>query len=323
VIEQMTVAGRAAGLNQAEIRATLKSALTAGKRNPLEPRRTREHETPRTLSTARFAAIAESLLERLPVEQQPDVLAMIVARRLELGLCADVFALPRPPEQQALLKELAEQFGRDDLARTGLLKRTPTGDPDLRRFAWPEHRWCVIWRDPDRDAQTIERRYTGDRDTERRWVFPAQRGPEWPLGWHLLASAEPERLVVVVEGPSDYFAARAMAFARCRDGAQQMPLIVALASATKLRSEWLPALARRRVFVALDGDEAGERASNAILEQLRVAEIECERTRPPEDVKDWAEARARDCKMSESQSTTEARYVAGERAAVRQEKALG
>jgi 5S rRNA maturation endonuclease (ribonuclease M5) len=255
--------------------------------------------------------------------RQLDVMLYLVSRRLELGISADVFALPPPLDQRAIVAALAEEFGREPLAQSGLIKGMPAGEPDLSRLVWPEHRLAVIWRTPEGSAQTIERRYTGSRDTERRWVFPAQRGAEWPLGWHELARAEADRPVILVEGPSDLWAARARAFVNTFGKGHPLAVVLALPAATKLRPEWLRALMGRRVFVALDTDKAGEEASSAILSQLEAVGIAAERARPLAPAKDWAAAWRAEHKMTETEARAEAQYLATERAALVEGAASG
>jgi hypothetical protein len=307
VRDRLIEAARAAGLRMPEIHATISSGLRSGKQRPVDlEHHQRLTRTVPSLPLEAFAAIAERLAELCPLEGQREVTGYLASRRLELGV-ADAFALPPTHQQKPVVSTLAQEFGRDALAQTGLIRRMPSGEPELSRFVWPEHRLCVTWRGPEGIAQTIERRYTGRGDTERRWVFPAQRGAEWPLGWHLLERAEPERHVVIVEGPSDYFAVRAWAFVRSRAAAQPMPVALALPAATKLRPEWLRLLMDRRVFVGLDSDEAGEQASLRILEQLNTIGVEGERSRPPAPSKDWAAAWLRASARNERQPAAEGR----------------
>lgn len=312
--DTLAEAARASGLRIPEIRATITSGLRSGKKRPVDlEHHQRLTRTEPSLSQAAFALIAARLAELCPLYAHQDVMEYLVARRLELGVSADVFALPAPAEQRQVVAVLVEEFGREPLAQTGLIKRMPAGEPDLSRFVWPEHRLGVIWRGPDGSAQTIERRFTGNRDTDRRWVFPAQRGAAWPLGWNELVQATPDRSVVIVEGPSDYLAVRAWMFVKSRTANVPVPVALALASATKLRPEWLRSLMDRRVYVALDSDEAGEEASARILAQLVAIGIDAERSCPPAPSKDWAAAWLVDRALTEPEVRAETRYLSEER----------
>lgn len=284
-LEELKRAGRDAGLSATEISATLSSAIRSGKAKPIEPQKpeTRVESTPQS----RFIPIAEWLLSRCAVGLQLEVMNTLRARRLD-GYTTDLLALPPAPMQQRLIGELVEEFGRADFQHSGLAHLLPSGELDVTRFAWPEHRLGIVWRDIDGDPQTIERRHVGSTPSDKRWVFPRGRAPMWPLGYDQLARADKSRPVIIVEGPTDCLALRLWVASK-----SPMPVVVALPSATKLRAEWIPALVGRTVHVALDMDKAGEEAATAIVAQLRgVTREPCIvlRTTAPAGSKDWAEA---------------------------------
>jgi hypothetical protein len=289
--DELKRAGRDAGLTPAEIRATLSSALRSGKARPIEIMKQEQRAEP--IPQSRFAPMAEWLLEQCALEHQQDVVEMLKSRRLydpfNPDLTADVFALPA--DQEPLVSALVSKFGRDDLTNSGLAHQLPSGELDVSRFAWPQHRLCITWRDGDGDAQTIERRHVGSGHTDKRWVFPRQRAPWWPLGWDELSRALPERAVVIVEGPTDWIAVRAWLRTELHESIR--PVVIALPSATKLRPEWLRLLSGRRVAVNLDADKAGAEASAAIIDQL--VGIASQVTRKVAPAKDWAEAWQKRC----------------------------
>lgn len=281
-VTELRRAGRDAGLAPTEITATLASALRSGKARPVEPQKqeTRPEFTPQSA----FAPMAEWLLKHCPVTGQRDVMQLLTERRLQTQL-DDLFALPAPEAQGVLVEGLCKTFGRAAFQGSGLSHLLPSGELDVERFAWPQHRLCIVWRDPDGDAQTIERRHVGSGHTDKRWVFPRGRPPLWPLGWDQLTKAPADRAVIIVEGPTDCLAVRAW----LEDMPERArPLPIALPSALKLRPEWLRLLAGRRVAVNLDADKAGEEAAQLIMAQL--ADIASQVTRKVAPAKDWSEA---------------------------------
>lgn len=313
---QLTRAAREAGLSSAETRATLASAFRSGAANPVEAP-PRWASQPTTLPQSAFAPMAEWLLERCPLENQTDVLSMVVERGLEGGI-ADAFALPPAADQAPLVAEMVAAFGRDAFMRSGIAALLPSGELDAHRLVWPAHRLGAIWRDVDGDAQTIERRHVGHGETDRRWVFPRARGAAWPLGAHLLASAGTWLPVAIVEGPTDYFALRAWSTA---DGGSPSAMVVALPSAAKLKPEWIELFADRDVVIGLDGDEAGDKASAEIAQQLSGIASSVVRKIPK--AKDWSAAWERRCARSEQEVAELTAYLIAERQAIREEMASG
>lgn len=281
-VAELKRAGRDAGLTPGECASTLASAFRSGKARPLEPQKpdARPESTPQFY----FMAMAEWLLSRCAVQLEKDVMNLLRARRLD-SYTTDLFALPPVAMQQRLIGELVEEFGRPCFQFSGLAKLLPSGELDVTRFAWPEHRLGVVWRDPDGDIQTIERRHVGNGSCDTRWVFPRGRRPIWPLGYDQLEKAHPARPVIIVEGPTDCIAVRLWVAKK-----NPMPVVVALPSALKLRLEWMRLLSRREVTVALDDDKAGSEASNAIMGQLSKIAYTVQRKIAPAPFKDWSEA---------------------------------
>jgi 5S rRNA maturation endonuclease (ribonuclease M5) len=278
-VAELKRAGRDAGLTPGECASTLASALRSGKARPIEPQK--PDVRPEVTPQSRFMVIAERLLSR-HVYLEKDVTDALRARRLD-AYTTDLFALPPVPLQQRLIGELVEEFGRPDFQHSGLAHLLPSGELDVTRFAWPEHRLGVVWRDPDGDIQTIERRHVGNGRCDTRWVFPRDRRPIWPLGYDQLERAEKSRPVIIVEGPTDCIAVRLWVAKK-----EPMPVVVALPSALKLRPEWLRLLAGRDVTVALDDDKAGSEAAAGIMIQLAGIAAAVHRKIAP--AKDWAEA---------------------------------
>jgi hypothetical protein len=299
VEKRLSSAARRIGLSAPEARATIRSGLQRG---IAEPAFAAERESaPQERFVDWMPQIIGRLAELCPLSGLPEVAEYLEQRGIPTNFERDVFALPPAPLQGGLIAILASDFSAGALASTGLIRRLPSGKPDLSRFAWPGHRLCVIWRWLDGTPQTLQRRHVGAGECQTRWVFPSGRGPEFPLGYDRLEREEPglvrlnpPRTVVIVEGPTDWLASRWIAardvfLSHCDEA--DMPLVVALPSAIKLRPEWLRALAKRHVIVALDGDEAGEKAAASIINQLAEPALVTTTTRllPPRGAKDWAD----------------------------------
>jgi 5S rRNA maturation endonuclease (ribonuclease M5) len=282
-VAELKRAGRDAGLTPGECSSTLASALRSGKARPIEPQK--PDVRPEVTPQSRFMVMAEWLLIRCAVQLEGDVMSALRERRIDT-YTTDLFALPPTALQQRLIGELVEEFGRPDFQHSGLAHLLPSGELDVTRFVWPEHRLGIVWRDPDGDIQTIERRHVGNGRCDTRWVFPRDRRPIWPLGYDQLERADKSRPVIIVEGPTDCIAVRLWVAKK-----EPMPVVVALPSALKLRPEWLPLLKDRHVTVALDADKAGEEAAAGIMAQLATMGVEAVRKVAP--AKDWAEAWAK------------------------------
>lgn len=312
---KLLAAAVASGMSRAEAQSTLRSAFRAGMASPAFDGEAQE--TPRLeLPIATFDSVVRVIAEACPIETQRDVAEYVWSRGLPLN-SGGGFALPRAGDQKALIAKLAAQFSRETLAGTGLFKRNDDGSPDLSRFGWPAHRWCIPWRSPDGLTQTLERRVIGPcaADTPR-WVFAAQRGAKWPLGAELLWPAwkERSRPVIIAEGPGDTLAIRASVFARYARQGRDMstaPFVIGLASASMSIDAGLSRVCSgHRVVVALDSDAAGEAASQKIIAHFQARRTEAIRTRPPAGCKDWGESLVRHLRRH----TTHASELEAERA---------
>jgi hypothetical protein len=132
----------------------------------------------------------------------------------------------------------------------------------------------------DRAGQVVAAsgRYLDQRPPKTRAVGDRKLGVfATPGVWDAPAGPTGTGALVVVEGPAD-----ALSLAEC-----DVPA-VALVGTTA--PAWLrPAVAFRRVVVALDADEAGDRAAEGLLRELTPFARSVERLRPPAG-KDWNDA---------------------------------
>lgn len=196
-------------------------------------------------------------------------------------------AFPAPACQGSWIRMLVDVFGRDVVARSGLVYVNAKGEPDFRRFAHPEARLVIPWRDPSGRIYTLQRRRLDD--AKPKYASTTGRTPRWPYGIHRLAGTPDAVPVAFVEGAIDAAALEALASAHGR-------VIVGLgiqgvgAWTTERGPRW-GELARGRVAsVAFDADQAGEDAVRRVADDLAAGGARrIERLRP-KGAKDWAEA---------------------------------
>jgi hypothetical protein len=119
------------------------------------------------------------------------------------------------------------------------------------------------------DRRPPKTRVAGDR---RLGVFATPGAADGAIG-----GTDQPSLLVLVEGPCD-----ALSLAEC-----DVPAVALVGTAAPA---WLPqAAAFRRVVVALDADDAGDRAADGLMEALASFARSVERLRPPAG-KDWNDA---------------------------------
>lgn len=280
-----------AGLSASEARSTVASGLRAGARTPAFQRdRVSGGSSPRPRAVPvamplepvvepgvelAYQALASSLVELCPVGG--DVERYLESRGLPTDV-VDVFGLPPEREQGPLVAELGRRHGRAALIASGMF------DDSCTRLLWSAHRLALIWRDAvSGDVAAVQRRYLGTPPSNvTKTVFARGRSPSWPWGSHLLATVPRSAPVTILEGALDAIAWRVL------HPFEDAAPCIALPSATPLRAEWLPMLAGREVFVALDSDAAGEVASAKIIEQLKSCARPL-RIKPWPGHKDWCE----------------------------------
>lgn len=170
----------------------------------------------------------------------------------------------------------------------------------------PQHRLLVPWRGPGGRLWTVQRRWVrADGDTQAsppkggmgKYLFPPAASHEptgaWPYGWDQAEGSDAAE-VWLCEGAVDTLALRALnRRGALRAGGGPRSLVVlglaGLQSWGKVRDDVLQLVRGRRAFVALDGDEAAEKAADTIGPELwRAGAVDVKRTRPKVG-KDWAE----------------------------------
>jgi DNA primase len=249
-----------------------------------------EHHEEPVCSVLAFDAIAFMLARsgRLDDQQNArDVTAYLDGRRLLAEARADGwFALPSQSwaqrEWQKTLYDVADS--RDDVAAEHRPKWTR---PDLDAcglfqrdvFGWSSHRLCIPWRDREGRVQTLQRRCFDER--ANKYVFPRRREPHWPYGVERLRAGVP---LVVVEGAVDVLARRAL---HRRHGLERDAIGVPGVSSWK--DSWAGLGRDRVVYVALDADDAGEKAVMQIAGDLYSTGAERVLRARPLNAADWAE----------------------------------
>jgi DNA primase len=182
-------------------------------------------------------------------------------------------ALPVAEFHPAWVRLLRDALERDLVDASGLLRRDA--------FVFPDHRLVIPWRTPDGELDTLQRRKLIG-DAEPRYVFPSGVGPRFPFGVDALGKNGPDTPIAFVEGALDVLAARAL---YRQDGIDRVPL--GLPGVNGWRREWSEFARGRAVFLAFDGDEAGDRAVGPIADDLEAAGAARVFRARPVGGKDW------------------------------------
>lgn len=168
-----------------------------------------------------------------------------------------------------------------DLGRAGLVTLRDDGYAP----AWPQHRLVIPWRTPRGEIDLVQRRVL-EGSPRSKYIFPSGAGPAWPHGIERLAGAPKDAELVIVEGALDALARRALDDRGC--------VVLGLPGANGWRPTWAQLARDRVVRLALDADEAGDRASDAMSAGLFAAgALRVIRERPRGG--DWAEQWAQQC----------------------------
>jgi DNA primase len=231
-----------------------------------------------------YDAIASALLDACgPLRDCPDVASYLDAR----GIYADADAAGvrgLPCDCGPLVAELLATYDRGALERAGVVRG---GHDAIDWLAW---RVLMPWRDRYGRITCIQRRRLDGG--EPRYRCPPGRSPRAPYGVDLLAmyldahGADCE--IVVVEGALDCLARRRIA----RHRGEPCAVLGVYSASTPCAGLPLDLLAGRRVVLACDADDAGERACAELAGALRGVARELVRQRPPAPHGDWGSSLA-------------------------------
>lgn len=285
-------------------------------------------EQPR-ISDESFHTIATSVLAQSHLEDCPDAIAYLKALGIHEESTKDQWGafkwaentpLDAPPkriskDQMITAKELVneqarlrygvdlrslnriafehllnKQFGWKALRSSGLF-RSEKGESGQWKcvLANPDHGILIPWRAPDGRIQTLQMRYVGTPPNGApKVVWPRSRGAQWPYGIEQVISQIGDRTIPLefVEGAKDTLARRMLLRRR---GVHRLVLGLPSASAS-LRAEWCEWLKDREVFVALDSDEAGQKAAKQIAQQAQSIGAKRVVLATPKNAKDWTES---------------------------------
>lgn len=238
-----------------------------------------------TLPEETYNGVAQALLDHcspLP-EVAPDVARYLDARGIYADADADgVRGLPH--DARPIVAGLLGTFERAHLEQAGVLRR------GFDALDWPAWRLLVPWRNRYGRITCLQRRRL---DAGRpKYRVPSGRAPSAPFGVDVLAAAlevlGPQAEVVVTEGALDALVRRRIA----RHRGERAAVLGVFSASRPCEGLPLDLLAGRRVVLALDTDEAGERASAVLGDALRAVAGEFVRERPV-GAKDWGAALAK------------------------------
>jgi DNA primase len=218
------------------------------------------------------------VLVPLDADAAADVRAYLTDRRLLELATADGWLALDVDELKCRIDERIALDGDPmdgDLGRAGLVRQLDDGHVP----AWPGHRLVIPWRTPTGEIDTIQRRALAGAP-RAKYVFASSRRPMHPYGIERLTDDGAE--LVWVEGAIDALARRAL-----DDGGR---VVLGLPGVDGWRAEWA-ALARGRVVrIALDADEAGDRAAQRVAADVWRAGARSVLRDRRTDGADWADA---------------------------------
>ncbi len=258
----------------------LRGAAAPRAPRPAPPRPTRAPD-PLALDPGKYSAIVEALLELCPLRRSPLVTSYLEQRAIFAHAeAAGVRGLPNDTTEIAAA--LLERFDRADLEGASVLRK----GLDAIDVRYPV---LIPWRDRAGAVSCLQRRAIVER--KPKYLSPAGRSPSAPFGAELLEDAlafDPDAEVIVCEGALDTIARRRISGARSERAA-----VIGLYNASAGGvTGWADLVRGRRVVLALDADDSGNRAAEVLAAELQDVARELVRERPV-GAKDWNEALTR------------------------------
>ena len=269
----------------AVLAAAARLASVSLEERPRQPAPPAAPPGPEQLDAEAFDALVAPLLHlgRLETDQEieeregvspitEDVVAYLSGRGLlDVARAEGWAALPPPgPAQESWVAMLLDVFGPELVARSGLVHHGAT-------FLHAESRLVIPWRDQVGRVVTLQRRRLDD-DHKPKYVFPPARAAKLPYGLHRLGPGP----IAWVEGAVDTGALAELCSAR-----GQIVNVLGIPGVQGWRSSWARLCEGREAVIALDADDAGERAIAQLARDLGEAgAIKVSRWKPA--AKDWA-----------------------------------
>jgi DNA primase len=231
------------------------------------------------LSTEEFDLLARTMLESSPLSASPKGSEYLSRRGLLDAAKADGWgALAETRSGVAtVVTTIIAAVGEDVWKSSGMCNESG-------EITFPANVLLVPWRDTAGAVTTIQRRALDPDAKGHKYVFPAGRSPTFPYGIEKILPGSDGADLAFVEGASDTLAYRALC---ARD--RKLRVVLGLPGVSAWRVPWAEYARGRVAHVALDADEAGDRAAERIAVDLhRAGALRVLRQRP-RGAKDWAE----------------------------------
>lgn len=216
-----------------------------------------------------FHRVASFILERSPLAAHRE--ASNYCKRLGLFEVVRDFWGAWPSDeaaQNSVIREAESLFAFDILRGSRLFKRQKSAEKWTWAFANPRHPLLIPWRSKFGELQTLQMRCIGQPHKDSpKVLWPRERGPKWPFGINdVIEDLDDLRITLeFVEGAKDCIARRIALYRR-----NDRRLVVGLSSATdSIRDEWKKWINGRSVSLALDADEAGQKAARRLAKEAR------------------------------------------------------
>ena len=247
-----------------------------GRQPPLAFRAAPDREAPpeesEPLAPARLTVVCEKFLDVCRREEQTEGVNYLQRRGIDSKTIrrAGVTYFPRRAYRR-VMRRMLDQFALDELQRSGLFNAQAHLTFYRHRLLFPFH--------VEGRAVYLQARTTAS-GVVPRW-HNMRGGVPSLYNVDALGELPSERVVYLVEGFTDTLTLLTHEFTA-----------VGLVGAGGFREEWLAPLARFRVVAALDGDEAGRRASIRYREMFAARGMKMAQLDLPSDVNDFFQHKA-------------------------------
>ena len=224
-----------------------------------------------------FDELARTVIAEAPLRASTEAYHYLLGRNLPpQGVTHSWGALPLDPSDlQRTIAAVITKVGQSAWTQSGLC----AGDGTL---TFPSNVLIIPWRDAEGRCTTLQRRRISG-EGPRKYVFAAGRSPMEPYGIEQLRAHAPNVDIALVEGAVD-----AVAYAELCQRHGKQRVVLGLPGASSWRPTWSAYAAGRVVRVALDADEAGDRAAGSIAKHLYEAGARRVLRQRPIGGKDWA-----------------------------------
>src|SRR5947209_5773949 len=219
------------------------------------------------LGAERMTAICERFLKVCRREEQTEGVSYLARRGIDAKTMrrAGLAYFPRRAYRR-VMRQMLDGFALEELQRSGLFNAQA-------HLTFYRHRLLFPFYVEGR-AVYLQARTTA-AGIEPRW-HNMRGGVPSLYNIDALSNLSSDRIVYLVEGFTDTLTLTAHGFTA-----------VGLVGAGGFREEWLAPLARFRVVAALDGDEAGQRASARYSEMFTARGMRLAQLKLPSDVNDF------------------------------------